>query len=108
MQIIFRIFGHSSAGEIPVLSLHREEEEEEFIRIIISSADTIEAQRAQCIYRPEVKVHVLHTASEVNRTIWSGALLAISRDVAAFLPLAGSNYLVGISISQIHFCLWRV
>ena len=25
-----------------------------------------EAQRAQCIYRPEVKVHVLHTASEVN------------------------------------------
>jgi hypothetical protein len=23
-------------------------------------------QRAQCIYQPEVKVHVLHTASEVN------------------------------------------
>jgi len=30
-------------------------------------------QRAQCIYQSEVKVHVLHTASEVNRTILSAA-----------------------------------
>ena len=31
------------------------------------------SQRAQCIYQSEVKVHVLHTASEVNRTILSAA-----------------------------------
>ena len=33
--------------------------------------DTVPAQRAQGIHQSEVKVHKLHTASEVNRTFLS-------------------------------------